>query len=229
MFVAYTGYGRIATLGEEVRQPRKTIPRAIVAALLIAMMLYIGVGTVAIAAVGSEAFYAATMDKAAPLKVIARTFDVPSISWILALGAITAMAGVLLNLILGLSRVLLAMGRRGDMPRALARLNRDQTTPSIAVVVVGLAIAGLVLVGNIKTTWSFSAFSILVYYAITNFCALRLPADQRLYPRWIAIVGLVACLGLAFFVERTIWLSGLGLLLLGWCWHRVAQRRMGKT
>ncbi|MDE2809367.1 MAG: APC family permease, partial [Gemmatimonadota bacterium] len=212
MFVAYTGYGRIATLGEEVRQPRKTIPRAIVAVLLISMMLYIGVGAVAIAAVGSEAFYAATMEKAAPLKIIARTFDAPGISWLLALGAITAMAGVLLNLILGLSRVLLAMGRRGDMPQALARLNRDQTTPSIAVVVVGLAIAGLVLVGNIKTTWSFSAFTILVYYAITNFCALRLPADQRLYPRWIAIVGLVACLGLAFFVERTIWLSGLGLL-----------------
>ena len=226
MFVAYTGYGRIATLGEEVRQPRKTIPRAIVAALLIAMMLYIGVGTVAIAAVGSEVFYAATMDKAAPLKVIARTFGAPGVSWVLALGAITAMAGVLLNLILGLSRVLLAMGRRGDMPRALARLNRNQTTPSIAVVVVGLAIAGLVLVGNVKTTWSFSAFTILVYYAITNFCALRLPAAKRLYPRWIAIVGLVACLGLAFFVERTIWLSGLGLLLLGWCWHRVARHRM---
>jgi len=229
MFVAYTGYGRIATLGEEVRQPRKTIPRAIVAVLLISMMLYIGVGAVAIAAAGSETFYAATMEKAAPLKVIAHTFDAPGISWLLALGAITAMAGVLLNLILGLSRVLLAMGRRGDMPQALARLNRDQTTPSIAVVVVGLAIAGLVLVGNIKTTWSFSAFTILVYYAITNFCALRLPADQRLYPRWIAIVGLVACLGLAFFVERTIWLSGLGLLLLGWGWHRVAQHRVGKA
>ena len=82
------------------------------------MMLYIGVGAIAIAAVGSEAFYAATMEKAAPLKVIAHTFDAPGISWLLALGAITAMAGVLLNLILGLSRVLLAMGRRGDMPRA---------------------------------------------------------------------------------------------------------------
>ena len=226
MFVAYTGYGRIATLGEEVRHPRKTIPRAIVAALLIAMLFYICVGAVALAAVGSEAFYAATMEEAAPLKVIAQTFDAPGISWILALGAITAMAGVLLNLILGLSRVLLAMGRRGDMPQALARLNRGQTTPSIAVVVVGLAIAGLVLVGDVETTWSFSTFSILVYYAITNFCALRLPTAQRLYPRWIAIVGLVACLGLAFFVERTIWLSGLGLLLLGWCWHRVARHRI---
>lgn len=225
MFVAYTGYGRIATLGEEVRQPRRTIPRAIVAALLIAMALYLGVAAVAIAAVGSDAFYAATMDEAAPLKIVARTFGAPGVSWILALGAITAMAGVLLNLILGLSRVLLAMGRRGDMPRALARLNRDQTTPSLAVVVVGLAIAGLVLVGDVKTTWSFSAFSILVYYAITNFCALRLPADKRLYPRWVALVGLVACLGLAFFVERAIWLSGVGLILLGWGWHRVAQRR----
>ncbi len=229
MFVAYTGYGRIATLGEEVRQPRKTIPRAIVASLAIAMMFYIGVAAVALAAVGSEAFYAATMDKAAPLKVIAQHFDAPGVSWMLALGAITAMAGVLLNLILGLSRVLLAMGRRGDMPHALARLNRDQNTPAMAVVVIGLAIAGLALAGNIKTTWSFSAFTILVYYAITNFCALRLPADQRLYPRWIATVGLGACLGLAFFVERTIWLSGLGLLLFGWCWHRVAQYYRGRA
>ena len=81
MFVAYTGYGRIATLGEEVRQPHKTIPRAIVAALLIAMLLYLGVGAVALAAVGPEAFYAATLHEAAPLKVIAQTFDAPSSAW----------------------------------------------------------------------------------------------------------------------------------------------------
>ena len=81
------------------------------------------------------------------------------------------------------------------------------------MVVVGVAIAGLVLVGNIKTTWSFSAFTILVYYAITNFCALRLPADQRLYPRWIAIVGLVACLGLAFFRRAHDLAQRLGIAL----------------
>ena len=226
MFVAYTGYGRIATLGEEVRQPRKTIPRAIVAVLLIALLLYVGVGAVALAAAGSEAFYAATLEQAAPLKVIAHSFDAPGMAWFLAIGAITAMAGVLLNLLLGLSRVVLAMGRRGDLPRAFARLNRDQTTPAVAVVAVGLSTAGLVLLGDIEITWSFSAFSILIYYAITNFCALRLPASQRLYPRWIAVTGLVACLGLAFFVERTIWLSGLGLLVVGWCWHYVAQHRL---
>ena len=222
MFVAYTGYGRIATMGEEVHQPRATIPRAIIATLLISMALYIIVGAVAIAAGGADAFYAATTGQAAPLEIIAQTFGLPGATSILAIGAITAMAGVLLNLILGLSRVLLAMGRRNDMPTIVARL--DQDSPRVAVVVIGLIIAGLVLIDNVKTTWSFSAFTVLIYYAITNFCALRLPPQQRLYPRWIAIVGLLACLSLACFVEREIWLSGLGLIGIGLCWHYLAQK-----
>ena len=78
------------------------------------------------------------------------------------------MLGVLLNLLLGLSRVLLAMGRRGDMPSPVARLNQAGTTPTVAVVVVGVVIAGLVLVGNVKLTWSFSAFTVLIYYATND-------------------------------------------------------------
>ncbi|MGI9013389.1 MAG: APC family permease [Phycisphaerales bacterium] len=226
MFVAYTGYGRIATLGEEVREPRSTIPRAIILVLVISMLLYMSVGTVAIAAVGASTLGSVTQDQVAPLEVAAQRFSWPAIRWIVAVGAITAMLGVLLNLLLGLSRVLLAMGRRSDMPKAVSRLNKSRTTPYIAVIVVGAAIAGITLIGDVKTTWSFSAFTVLMYYAITNMAALALPDEQRLYPRWIAWCGLAACVFLAFWVSWPIWLTGIGLIALGLLWHTARRRYM---
>nr|WP_277881802.1 APC family permease [Coleofasciculus sp. FACHB-T130] len=224
MFVAYTGYGRIATLGEEAREPRKTIPIAMIVSLGVTMLLYMAVATVGIGAVGTEILGKPTQAQAAPLEVAVRSVAGSRGAAILSIGAIAAMLGVLLNLILGLSRVLLAMGRRGDMPRILARLNRQGTTPDLAVVVVGIAIALLVLLGNVKTTWSFSAFNVLIYYAITNLAALKMPDSERLYPKWIAWAGLGSCLFLAFWVEPQIWQMGLGLIVAGLIWYQVRQR-----
>jgi APA family basic amino acid/polyamine antiporter len=227
MFVAFTGYGRIATLGEEVKAPETTIPRAIVLALLATTALYAAVIVVAIGAVGAEALAGATRASAAPLERIAEGFAVSEVRYLVAIAAMTAMLGVLLNLLLGISRVLLAMGRRGDMPPALARVDARRVsapTPRVAVVVTGIAIAGLTAIGSVRTTWAFSAFTVLVYYAITNLAALRMPAEQRRYPRWVAALGLLGCAGLAFWVDREIWLVGLGLIAVGLAWRRLARR-----
>ncbi|MCS6814754.1 MAG: APC family permease [Cyanobacteria bacterium] len=223
MFVAYTGYGRIATLGEEVVEPRRIIPRAIVITMLITLVLYVAVALVSVATVGAPVLSAAVTNGSAPLEFVARATGIPGVPQLVTIGAITAMLGVLLNLLLGLSRVLLAMGRRGDMPRCMAQLNAKGTTPPWAVVTVGSTIVLLALVGNVKTTWSFSAFTVLIYYAITNVAALKIPASQLLYPRWLAWVGLVGCLFLAFWVDRQIWLIGLGIIALGLVWHWAAQ------
>jgi APA family basic amino acid/polyamine antiporter len=228
MFVAYTGYGRIATLGEEVHNPRKIIPRAIIITLIVTMTLYISVGIVAIGTVGASTLSTAISTNSAPLENAAQSFS-PAIATFIAIGAITAMLGVLLNLILGLSRVLLAMGRRGDMPKITARLNSSQTTPTIAVIVMGGVIAGLVLIGNVKTTWSFSAFNVLIYYSITNLSTFRLSAEERLFPRWIAVCGLISCLFLAFWVDVTIWLVGLGIIAIGIFWKQVIAQRFFRT
>lgn len=225
MFVAYTGYGRIATMGEEARSPRQTIPRAMIVCLLVTMVLYMAVATVGLGAVGVEGLSGATQQtKAAPLEGAVRSVAGTGGSLVLAIGAITAMLGVLLNLILGLSRVVLAMGRRRDMPVFLGRLNEQETTPTAAVIVVGGAIALLVLLGNVKTTWSFSAFSVLIYYAVTNLAALRLSPEERLYPTWLGWAGLASCLFLAFWVEPVIWQVGLGLIAGGLVWHFLRQR-----
>jgi APA family basic amino acid/polyamine antiporter len=223
MFVAYTGYGRIATLGEEIREPRRNIPPAIVLALIISLAIYVAVASVAIAAVGATEFSKATARHAAPLEIVAKSFTIPGVPLAVAIGAITAMLGVLLNLILGMSRVVLAMARRRDLPAGLAHIHRSSATPTAAVIVVSAVIAALVLIGNVKTTWSFSAFTVLIYYAITNLAALRLSDQERLYPRFIAWVGLAACLSLAMWVERPVWLAGLGLIAAGLVWHAVAR------
>ena len=218
MFVAYTGYGRIATLGEEVKTPRVTIPRAIIMTLISTMVLYGLVALVSVSAAGA-ATLSNPLNQAAPLEVAARLFAIPGVPMIVAVGAIIAMLGVLLNLILGLSRVLLAMGRRRDMPAVFARLNADSTTPTAAVIMVSVIIAVLALTGNVKTTWSFSAFTVLIYYAITNLAALFIPKKGRLFPAWVSVMGLLSCVLLAFFIEPRIWLIGLALLGSGVLWH----------
>ncbi|MEO0564249.1 MAG: APC family permease [Chloroflexota bacterium] len=215
MFVAYTGYGRIATLGEEVREPRRTIPRAVITTLLFTMVLYVSVAIISIASVG-VAFFSGTVEgTAAPLELVAQTFAFPGAGTVMAFGAVTAMLGVLLNLILGLSRVLLAMGRRRDMPKVVARLNEAETTPYVAVIVMGVFVGSLVLLGDVRTTWSFSAVTVLLYYSLTNLSALQLTDEERLYPRWIAYAGLGACFFLTFWVSTRIYLIVAGLIVLG--------------
>ncbi|HMO12528.1 MAG TPA: APC family permease [Pirellulaceae bacterium] len=224
MFVAFTGYGRIATLAEEVRQPRRTIPIAVIVTLLISMALYIMVGFVAIGAVGATDFAGAGIGDVAPLQVISDKLGLHVVSVVVAVGAITAMLGVSLNLILGLSRVALAMARRRDVPGYFARVRAKSGSPDRAIWLVAILIFGLILIGDVKVTWSFSAFTVLIYYAITNLAAIRLPKHQRLYPVVIAWLGLASCLGLAFWVEPSVWLLGLCLIAVGLVWHAIAQR-----
>jgi APA family basic amino acid/polyamine antiporter len=169
---------------------------------------------------GSDKLLAASTKNAAPLEIISRNFPI-RVHWLVSIGAMTAMLGVLLNLLLGLPRVLLAMGRRGDMPRVTSKL-------AASVLVLGSIVAALAATGSVETTWTFSAFTVLIYYAITNLAAIRLSAGERLYSSAWAWIGLLACLGLAFAIERHIWAVGLGLLVVGIFWHcfRVSKKRV---
>lgn len=221
MFVAYTGYGRIATMGEEVKDPTRSIPKAILATIAVSLILYLGVAVgLSGARNGGVSF-----SNAAPLEGVLKMLEHPSSARFVAVGAMTAMLGVLLNLVLGLSRVLLAMGRRRDVPATFSRLDKSGSTPTPAVIAVGGLILVLCLVGDVKLTWSFSAFTVLVYYAVTNLAALKMPRHSRRYPALFSWVGLISCVFLAFWVERTVWIFGLGLLGAGLIWQRFAARR----
>ena len=221
MFVAYTGYGRIATLGEEVREPRRTIPLAIIVTLVLTALLYLGVCAVSLAHAEGQGF--------GSLSLLAEKISGAKLGMILALGAALALLSVLLNLLLGLSRVALAMGRRGDLPKNVGQVKETTKVPAAATVLVALIISGLVCVGDLKLTWSFSAFTVLVYYAVTNLCAIRLSPEERLYPVWISYLGLLSCLSLAFFVERQVLGTGLVLIAIGLCWKALASKKKGAS
>lgn len=198
LFVAFTGYGRVATMAEEVREPRRTIPPAIFATIAVTTLLYLGVAYVLTYSgqAGSET--------ATPLESAARRFGPDWLPFAIAVAALLAMAGVLLNLLLGLSRVLLAMGRRGDAPTLFGQLKAGE--PVAAIIGIAMVVAGLCLVGDVRIAWTFSAVTVLIYYAITNAAALKLEEEERLFPRWIAWVGLSGCIGLAAFVPIIFWI-----------------------
>jgi len=218
MFVAYTGYGRIATLGEEVREPRRTIPLAIIVTLVLTTILYLGVCSVSLAHAEGQGF--------GSLSLLAEKIGGTKLGMILTLGAALALLSVLLNLLLGLSRVALAMGRRGDFPKQVGQVKESTKVPAVATVLVAVIISGLVCVGDLRLTWSFSAFTVLVYYAVTNLCAIRLSPEERLYPAWISYLGLLSCLSLAFFVEWRVLLIGLSLIAIGLIWKATTSGKM---
>ena len=213
LFVAYTGYGRIATLGEEVREPRRTIPLAICATLGASWLLYASVGW---ALTNYQEFevlgLGEGLNQTLRLEVVVQTFDQPWLEKLVQVGAITAMLGVLLNLILGLSRVYLAFGRRNDLPKAFAKLDA-QSNPRLAVLFTGIVIAALCLMGDVLMTWSLSAVTVLIYYGITNLAALRLNKQDQIFPRWISIIGLFSCVFLSVFVGQEIWIKA-GILVV---------------
>ncbi len=225
MFVAYTGYGRIATLGEEVRDPARIIPRAVIVTLAVSAVLYTTVAAVGWHLAGPAWGPAATLNDA-PGAPLAGLLASPSAARIVEVGAIVAMLGVLLNLVLGLSRVWLAMGRRRDMPARLAHIS-PVGSPVPAVIVTGTLIAAVAAVGDVRLTWSFSAMTVLLYYAITNWAALRLPPDLRRFPRWISWAGLASCLLLSFFVELAVWLTGAAVIALGLAWRIIVPHGVG--
>lgn len=224
MFVAYTGYGRIATLGEEIRHPETNIPRAILVTLGVSMGLYLAVTWVVIHFLDTLAQKGTYAMESTPLEVVAQHLLYPEVRYIVAVGAVTSMLGVSLNLVLGLSRVTLAMGRRCDLPKALSHIDPAGRAPTNAVLFVAGLVGLLILVGDIQLTWSFSAFSVLVYYAITNLAATQMTKEERRYPPALAWMGLVACLFLTCWVELSIWMFGVGfiaLIVLWWSrWKR---------
>ncbi|MEM9702780.1 MAG: APC family permease, partial [Planctomycetota bacterium] len=228
MFVAFAGYGRLATLGEEVTEPARNIPRAILITLAVTAVVYV---LVAASVAGSLAFHIGGVNSfskaeaGAPLaKIAARRFGSDSLTpAFVTAGAIAALGGSLLNLLLGLSRVLLAMARRGEMPAWLAAVRDD--SPRRAVWAVGIALAAVAACGSVKLAWSVSACAVLLYYGLTNAAALRLPPESRRFPRAFAWGGLIGCASLAWFVTPLAAAITGGWLLAGGVWRGMMRRR----
>lgn len=225
LFFAYTGYARIATLGEEVRNPARTIPTAIVLTLIATFLLYGLVGVVAVGSVGAEPLATAP----APLEYVARATGGASLALIVSAGGLTAMLGVVLSQLLGLSRMVFAMAREGDLPSPLARVDAVRGNPHAAVLFVGALGLLVTATGTLTFVAATSSFSLLLYYGIANLSALRMPRSGKLVPDLVPAAGLLFCVSLAAFLPPTTIFAGLGLLGLGFLVRAAVQRRSHDT
>jgi APA family basic amino acid/polyamine antiporter len=189
LFFAFAGYARIATMGEEVRNPHRTIPRAILVALSITIVVYGVVAAAVLVALGPRNLAAAP----APLVAAVDAVGADVLAPIVRVGATLAALGALLALIAGVGRTTLAMARHRDLPGWLAAVHPRFRVPHHAESVIAVIVSALVLTADLRGVIGFSSFGVLVYYAIANAAAFTQPPAQRRWPRVVQVVGLVGC------------------------------------
>ncbi|MFJ9936012.1 APC family permease [Streptomyces virginiae] len=218
LFFAFAGYARITTLGEEVRDPERTIPRAVPLALGIALLVYAAVAVALLSVLGVEALAASS----APLADAVRAAGAAELAPVVRVGAALAALGSLLALVLGVSRTVLAMARDAHLPRALAAVHPRHQVPHHAELAVGAVVAVLAATADLRGAIGFSSFGVLAYYAIANASAWTL--DSGVKGRAVAAVGLSGCVVLACALPLASVVAGAAVLALGAAAYRVRGR-----
>ncbi|MEJ8636750.1 APC family permease [Streptomyces sp. MS2.AVA.5] len=216
LFFAFAGYARIATLGEEVRDPARTIPRAVPLALGIALVVYTCVAVSVLSVLGAGELGRAT----APLAEAARAADAQWLVPVVRVGAVVAALGSLLSLILGVSRTMLAMARDGHLPTALAAVHPRFQVPHRAELAVGAVVAVVAATADVRGAIGFSSFAVLMYYAIANASAWTLGSRWRV----LAILGFAGCVLLAFALPLASVVSGAAVVGAGALVHGMRRR-----
>lgn len=221
LFFAFAGYARIATLGEEVRDPERVIPRAVPLALAVVVATYALVGTAVLLVLGPDALAASTT----PLQDAVHAGSLDALAPVVRAGAVAASLGVLLSAMAGVGRTTLAMARDGELPRVLAAVHPRFAVPHRAELTLGVVVVAVVLVADLRGAVGFSGVGVLVYYAVANASAWTLPGPARRWLRPLAAVGLTGCVVLVATLPQGSVLAGLGVLAAGLAVRYVIRRR----
>ncbi|NIL75624.1 APC family permease [Rhodococcus sp. B10] len=221
LFFAFAGYARIATMGEEVADPRRTIPRAIITALAIALCIYAVVAVTVLAVLGPDQLAAST----APLVDVVTTAGQAWAAPIVRVGASLAALGALLALIAGIGRTSLAMARNRDLPRCLSAVHPRFAVPHRAEITLAVVVGVLVLTVDLRGAIGFSSFGVLLYYLIANVSAWTQAPDDRRYPRPVQAVGAVGCVALMATLPAPAIGVGVAVLAVGVVYRCVRLRR----
>lgn len=211
LFFAFAGYARIATLGEEVRDPARTIPRAIPRALGITLAVYTAVAVAALMVLGPQGLAEAT----APLSAVAQAADTDLLGPVVRIGAVIAALGSLLALLLGVSRTTLAMARDRHLPHVLAAIHPRYAVPHRAELAVGAIVAVTAATTDIRAAIGFSSFGVLLYYAIAHAAAMTLTPAEGRPRRAISVLGLIGCPVLACTLPGPSILAGAVVVAVG--------------
>jgi APA family basic amino acid/polyamine antiporter len=220
LFFAFAGYARIATMGEEVREPRRIIPRAIVIAFVIALVVYAVVAVAVLTALGPTAVASSTQ----PVADAAAQSGWVWIGIVVRSGAAAASLGALLALVAGVSRTTFAMAREGDLPRFLGAVHPRWHVPHRAEVSAAVVIVILVASVDLRGAIGFSSFGVLLYYLVANVAAWRQHGDARRYSRALQVVGAVGCVVLAVTLPWPSVVAGAIVAAIGVAYRAIRLR-----
>ena len=207
-------------MGEEVRDPARTIPKAIIVALGIAVVVYLVVGVAVLLAAGPERL----ASSAAPLAEALRAAGAAQLVPIVAVGGVLASLGALLALIAGIGRTALAMARHRDLPDWLAVVHPRYQVPHHAEIALGVVVCVLTATVDLRGVIGFSSFGVLIYYAIANASAYTQPTTQRRWPRLLNVCGVVGCLVLVATLPWQAVVAGLAVFVIGLTGRAIARR-----
>lgn len=221
LFFAFAGYARIATMGEEVRDPRRVIPRAIVIAFVVAFAVYALVAVAVLSALGPAVLAASTDPVASAAARSGWTWIDP----IVRIGAAAASLGALLALIAGVSRTAFAMSREADLPRFLDAVHPRWHVPHRAELAAGAVVVLLVAFVDLRGAIGFSSFGVLLYYFVANVAALRQRDDARRYPAALQIVGGIGCVVLAVTLPWQSVVAGVAVVAVGVAFRAIRLSR----
>ena len=221
LFFAFAGYARVATLGEEVRDPARSIPRAIAITVSSTLALYAAVALSALLTAGPAVLAASP----APLEAAVRAAGAAGTVPVVRVGAVLATLGVLLSLLAGVSRTVFAMAADRELPSALAAVHPRFRVPSLALVAVGAAVVVEVVLVPLARAIEVSAFTVLLYYGLTNAAALALGPERRRWPRWLSWFGLAGCAALAASLPVVTVLWGAAALAAASAVYAVGKQR----
>lgn len=223
LFFAFAGYARIATMGEEVRDPARVIPKAIIVALAIAVAAYLVVAVAALLAAGPDRLARAAAPLAEALRAAGATPLVP----VVAVGGALASLGSLLALIAGIGRTTLAMARHHDLPAWLAAVHPRYKVPHHAEVALCVVVSVLAATIDLRGAIGFSSFGVLIYYAIANASAYTQPAAQRRWPRVLNACGVIGCVLLIVTLPWQSVIVGVAVFAIGMAGRAVVLHRRG--
>lgn len=211
LFFAFAGYARIATMGEEVRDPSRTIPRAIMLALGLALVVYAVVAVTVLVVLGPGG----TAASSAPLAETVAVAGWDGAQPVVRVGAAAASLGALLALIAGIGRTTLAMAREDDLPRYFAAVNPRFRVPHRAEVGIAIVVIVTVATVDLRGAIGFSSFGVLLYYFIANAAAFRQDGSARRFPRILQIFGAVGCGVLALTLPLPAVIGGAAVVVAG--------------
>ncbi|MFC4756205.1 APC family permease [Dietzia aurantiaca] len=221
-FFAFAGYARIATLGEEVRDPARTIPKAVMLAISLVIVVYALVLAAVIHVLGVGGVAAG----AAPVLEAAERIGGGELAPVVRIAAGIAALGALLGGILGVSRTTLAMARDRHLPAPLAAVHATRRTPYVAEICVGVLVAVIVLLADVRQAIGFSSFAVLVYYLVADTAALRLDRRRRRLPAWVPVLGAIGCVTVAGSLPWESVVGGVVVFVVGGAVYAVTRRGM---